>query len=940
MKTLTNKKQDAPAGTGAPSGNESTYKQNDYTALEWFSKQGARFVRVAAWNAKVNAPGKQPIEKDWQNKPLTLKDVLPHIKSGGNVGMICGKHSGGLVFVDVDENLSGFMETFPHYANYPRVVRDNPNKAKFILRLPSGVEYKWEKKYKKTPQDKHPFIEALCTGNQGVIPPSRHPSGEMYRLENSDKPIPEIEENILHNEMLLWADITRSPVPHSDYPHEPQKREYASRENGDDLRARVVSAWTPLKVFEHFGMTANGTRQEGEWIRVMGNGGLFAHENNLTWALPGSGKGSGGDVFDAWRYVSTQGKDMKLPHKDFYKTLCAMATAAGIPIESRKTSRKPAALDLVGDDIDEGDPRESFQVKRYEVIRGAYHAIEYKENKGAEPIIVARALCNFDARILEEIAKDDGQEVTRVLKINGQIATGARLPEIEVDAAEFKSMNWVMQYWGVKPIIYAGQSNGEKLREAMQWLSEDVVSRTEYTHTGWREIDGKRVYLTTTGAIGLDNVTVRLEGGLKRYAIPTSLEDVNIQEAVKKSLRLLDLAPRSVTWALWGCMYLAPLADISPIDFMLWLFAESGSLKSTLAAIFLSHYGNFTYKTLPEGWASTDNALEKSIFATKDAPIVIDDFAPQASGMEAQKYENRANRIIRAIGNHSPRTRMNADTSLREGYPSRGLVISTAEQLPSGQSILARTLPVEVLRDSVNIDLLTTAQREADYLPQAMTGYLIWLAENWELIKADFQERITNLRNEMRGDYHLRTPEMFANLLLGIQQGLTFANQTGAISKTEARTLFVNAKAEIKSLAESQSEHVRDELPTQRFINVLEALIAQGEFYLKDMDENAEGAGKTWLGWFDNDYVYIQSETAYNAVSEFLRREGGAPLLKQKGLYSMLSRYELIMPAEDRTTATAFYKGRTYRVLRFYKNKVHFTKEKTDVKPTASGEVV
>ncbi len=597
-------------------------------------------------------------------------------------------------------------------------------------------------------------------------------------------------------------------------------------------------------------------------------------------------------------------------------------------------------LDLLGDDIDDSDDRELFQVKRYEVINGAYHAIEYKENRGAEPILIQRALCNFDARILEEIAKDDGQDVTRVLKIKGQRAMREGLPEIEVDASDFSGMKWVMQKWGLKAIIYAGQSNADKLREAIQWHSQEAILRTEYTHTGWREIEGKRVYLTTAGALGLENINVRLEGGLKRYAIPTSLDGIDLQEAVKKSLQLLEIAPRSVTWALWGCMYLAPLADLAPIDFMLWVFAETGSLKSTLAAIFLSHYGNFTYKTLPEGWASTDNALEKSIFATKDAPIVIDDFAPQASGMEAQNYERRANRIIRAIGNHSPRTRMNADTSLREGYPSRGLVISTAEQLPSGQSILARVLPVEVLRDTVNRELLTTAQQEADYLPKAMAGYLLWLTAHWDAIKAEFQERITILRDEMRGDYHLRTPEMFANLLLGIKLGLTFSAESGAISEREAKALFINAKAEIKSLAELQSEHVRDELPTQRFIHVLESLIAQGAFYLKDMNENAEGTGKTWLGWFDNDYVYIQSETAYNAVSEFLRREGGAPLLKQKGLYSMLSRYELIMPAEDRTTATGFYKGRTYRVLRFYKNKVHFTKEKNDVKSIPSGDAV
>ncbi len=210
-----------------------------------------------------------------------------------------------------------------------------------------------------------------------------------------------------------------------------------------------------------------------------------------------------------------------------------------------------------------------------------------------------------------------------------------------------------------------------------------------------------------------------------------------------------------------------------------------------------------------------------------------------------------------------------------------------------------------------------------------MAAYLQWLGKNWEPIKSGFQDRIATLRDEMRGDYHLRTPEMFANLLLGIKLGLSFATESGAITKAEAKALFANAKEEIKSLADSQSEHVKDELPTQRFVNVIESLIAQGEYYLTDTTGTAETVGKTWLGWFDNDYVNIQSETAYNAVAEFLRREGAAPLLKQKGLYSMLDRHGFILPTEKNKTSSERYKGRTYRVLRFYRNKVNFTADNT-----------
>lgn len=177
----TYKKQKAPvsATTRATSkyGQKEKQLQRDYTSLEWFFKQGARFVRVAAWNAAVNSPGKQPVEKAWQTKPHELKDVLSHMENGGNVGVLCGKPSGGLCLLDVDDRLQEFLEYFPGLKNAPIIHRkDASNRGKIVLKIVGDIpkNKKWH--------DVH--LEFLSTGNQGVIPPSRHPSGALYELIN------------------------------------------------------------------------------------------------------------------------------------------------------------------------------------------------------------------------------------------------------------------------------------------------------------------------------------------------------------------------------------------------------------------------------------------------------------------------------------------------------------------------------------------------------------------------------------------------------------------------------------------------------------------------------------------------------------------------------------------------------------------------------------
>lgn len=552
---------------------------------------------------------------------------------------------------------------------------------------------------------------------------------------------------------------------------------------------------------------------------------------------------------------------------------------------------------------------------RYQVIHAAFYAVE-RYRDGSPKL---QRLANWHARVTHEVAHDDGLVVVRKLVITGELENGARLAACEVDAAFFSSMNWVLQHWGTRAIMTAGQSTKDKLREAIQWDSQEAEISTVYTHTGWRTIDGQRVYLSSSGALGVDGILVDLDGNLKRYALPTSLDGVNLKEAMQASLRFLEVAPLSITFPLWGAMYLAPLAEISPFDFMLWVFGETGSMKSTLCALALCHYGDFDHKHLPDGWASTDNILEKQMFIVKDMPLVIDDFAPQASGMDAQNLDNKAARLIRAVGNCSPRNRMNPNTTTRSGFMARGLVISTGEQLPAGQSIIARILPIEILPKMIDIEKLTQAQKaDAALYPYALVGYLCWLAKNWDEIKSEYAQNHREMRDSLRGTFHLRTPEMFAHVLMGIRLALTYAVTENALSETQAEALLENAKSEMMTLAQAQGEHVRDELPVIKFLNAIKALVAKGEYYIetpgKTHDENSK-----WLGWADEDFYYLQSEITYNAVCDFMRKEGSILGLRKKALNAQLVDKKYIMPG-DKNTYSAYHKEKgTMRTYAFFR---------------------
>jgi hypothetical protein len=103
---------------------------------------------------------------------------------------------------------------------------------------------------------------------------------------------------------------------------------------------------------------------------------------------------------------------------------------------------------------------------------------------------ISIALCNFSARIVEDLEFDDGAEKTRLLAIEGTLGDGTPLPRVEIPADDFPRMEWIVPAWGTRAVVHAGMGTRDHLRAALQLLSGKVPRRTVYGHTGWRKVEG------------------------------------------------------------------------------------------------------------------------------------------------------------------------------------------------------------------------------------------------------------------------------------------------------------------------------------------------------------------------------------------------------------------------------------------------------------------
>jgi hypothetical protein len=479
-------------------------------------------------------------------------------------------------------------------------------------------------------------------------------------------------------------------------------------------------------------------------------------------------------------------------------------------------------------------------------------------------------LANFTARIVEQTLVDDGVERRVTLAVEGQLADDRPLPRVELAADEYAGMRWPVAAWGTSAVVHAGAGTADHVRVAIQLLSGDVPTRTVYAHLGWRKVGESWVYLHAGGAIGAagldEGVPVSLPEALAGFHLPAPPEGADLAAAVRASLGFLCLGPDRATFPLLAAVYRAVLEET---DFGHHLAGPTGCYKSEAAALAQQHFGaSMDARHLPACWSSTGNALEGLAFFAKDALLVVDDFCPSGSTADVQRYHKEADRLFRAQGNRAGRQRMRADASLRPAKPPRGLVLSTGEDTPRGQSLRARLWVQDISPGDFGPEppdpnpALTACQRDAaaGLYAAAMAGYLRWLAPQLDAIRPRLRNELAELRDRARGEgQHARTPGIVANLALGLRYLLDFAQTTGAVSENEREELWERGWNALGEVAATQREQIATGEPAGLFLRLLEAALASGYAHVADEHGNEPPEPQRW-GWRPEDYFAGKEE--------------------------------------------------------------------------------
>jgi hypothetical protein len=522
----------------------------------------------------------------------------------------------------------------------------------------------------------------------------------------------------------------------------------------------------------------------------------------------------------------------------------------------------------------QADRRTSAPDECYAVVDGRLAMMDAK----GEP----RFLTNFAARIIAETAADPGAE--RLFLIEGATEDGIPLPRVLVSASEFPRDDWWLARWGAKARREPGRGVPDLIRAAIQALSTDI--RTIHASVGWIYHSGRPAFLHAGGAIGAEGVDISLDGPLQRIHFPEDTS--NAIAGVHLDLQFLHAAPLAMTVPILATTYGAVLQHFYSFNGIVHLFGPTGTLKTSMALFAMQHFGDFDSGSLL-GWLSTFAAIETHLHRAKDVLSVLDDFAP-TSADPSDPMRRKAMDLIRSIGNGTGKLRMRPDMSQRPAQPPRGMILSTGEDLPSHESIRARTFAVAVKPGDVNLPALSPLQEHSGLLPSAMRAFIEWVQRSAEVLSERLERRINALRSELHHvGGHARTPEMVAHLLARFEAFTQFAVELGALDSSYKSGWDFAARSALLESGAAQHQILREASVAELFVSGLRSLLISGEIHVVDLQSDLSEATHD-VGWIDRvrGVVYLEPAAATRAARRALQQEGRSLPVVDRGLHSAL----------------------------------------------------
>ena len=549
-----------------------------------------------------------------------------------------------------------------------------------------------------------------------------------------------------------------------------------------------------------------------------------------------------------------------------------------------------------------------------------------------------KPICNFVPWIEAEIVCDDGREITKTVRIRGKDREGNELPAVDVPADEIDRMKWLNNRWPAYCRLNVIGSAEKHLKCALLGTAAGAEQIRRYSHTGWKKIDGEYAFLLP----GIGKYEVVLHGKQNNYRAADHTEDNDL--AYLNGFLGLSFIPHEICFPCLALVFLSPMNEFLKAcghepKFILTLIGRTGSMKSTVAALMLSFFGEFSATDLPMSFRDTKNSILHNAYALKDVLTCIDDYHPTGRN-ESSSMRETMQMLARGYGDRAARNRLDSEIQLRESRPPQGNVIVTAEYAPDiTESGTARLFCIEMKPGSIDLSLLTEMQGFASdgILRRCMYAYLRWIKDS--VLSDDEREKAfvsflgktypgkrtlwRDRLKENRISFHDRLPDTLTCLELGFSFLLRFMKESRMLTDENEKEYTEEFRSILLSLSAKQSEAIADEKPTHIFVKKLMSLIESGQVTVLRKDDPSAFLPSDCVGYEDGEYWYLFLDSAQKYVKRLCDDQNESYTFTSKAIAKALSDEGLIEIGSDgKNTRTLRFGGKSKRVMLLRKEAV------------------
>ena len=540
-------------------------------------------------------------------------------------------------------------------------------------------------------------------------------------------------------------------------------------------------------------------------------------------------------------------------------------------------------------------------------------------------------IATFAPRVLRETILHGTTEDQKLFVLGGISASGEVLPECEIPAKDLGKMDWVDNSMPSDCLLFVEGQADKHVKNAIKTTASLAEHTDVWCYTGWQKIDGRWEYLIP----GYGEQEVRLTDNLKRYALEPDCRDDDLLSFA--AFVLSDDIPHAYLLPVLCHAFLSPLnefmnqAGMQP-RYLLTMIGQTGSYKSSLAAVVLSSFGEFAIDSFPMTFRSTANSVPEVGHILKDVLLVIDDYHP-LSKKEAEEMKHVLQVAVRAWGDHAGRTRLRPDASINEPKAPRGNVIVTGEFLPDlAPSDFARLFVVEMQKDMIEDMVMRDAQDLAHegLFRRVMSVYIDWIKDTFLTTEESMAAFVSSLRTQAQDvrsawrerlhgegiEFHGRLPDAIASLTIGFRMLTEFLRSKNLLTDADRQKLADELNEVFLTTAKQQAGRMLASDPGYLYLKAVMQMVSEKTLRIDPADGQCHSVTSNLAGFVDDEYYYIRLERTLQEAHRYYDRLNQPLNITADALSKLLMDEKILEPQKGaRTKKKRFGQNVTLNVM-------------------------